>query len=37
MRWEEQEWNDETTMYENNEEWPYGNYWRLFTRSQEAR
>ena len=37
MRWEEQDWNDETMMYENDEEWPYGNYWRLLTRSQEAR
>lgn len=36
-RWDEQLWNDETMMWENNEELPYGNYWRLFTRSQEAR
>ncbi|MDE0024476.1 MAG: Ig domain-containing protein [Spirochaetaceae bacterium] len=36
-RWDEQVWNNETMMWENNEELPYGNYWRLFTRSQEAR
>ena len=36
-RWDEQEWNDETMMWEDHEEYPYGTYWRLFTRSQEAR
>ena len=37
MRWEEQDWNHETMMYENSEEFPYGNYQWLFTRFQEAR
>jgi hypothetical protein len=31
-RWEEQSWNEELMMYEDNEEWPYGTYWRLFVR-----
>ena len=34
-RWEdEQDWNDETMMYVDDEETPYGYYQRLFTRQQ---
>ena len=35
-RWDELEWNDETMMWMDHEHTPYGAYWRLFTRSQQA-
>ena len=35
-RWEEQDWDDETMMWVEDEEYPHGAYWRLFSRQQAA-